>query len=231
MQEIDGVVFDLDGVLIDSRPVIEGAWRAVAARHGRVVTAAEAEQLVHGRSGAETVVALFPGLSADGRAAVWAEVDRVEEEARYAPVPGAVELVRLLAGAGVPLGLATSSWTRKIDNALGGLGLLELLPVRVTRDDVDHGKPHPAAYLTAGRLLGVPPERVLVFEDSLSGVHSAVAAGAVCVGVGVGGSDLLGAGAVALTPDLTGLGLAPGGPGRARLTGLDARLRLELRRG
>ncbi|SOB84617.1 HAD family hydrolase [Streptomyces sp. 1331.2] len=205
--EVEAVVFDMDGVLIDSRPVIEEAWRSVARRHSRVLADPEIEEYVHGRTGDETVRLIFPHHSDADRKAIWAEVDTVEEEAPYRAVPGADGLATRLRQAGVPVGLATSSWTRKIDNALGGLGLLDVFRVRVTRDDVERGKPHPDPYLSACRGLGVRPQRTLVFEDSVSGVRSAVAAGAVCVGIGGTGAGraLVEAGAVVAVADFTAL--------------------------
>ncbi|MDO0924212.1 HAD family phosphatase [Streptomyces sp. TG1A-8] len=218
--EVDAVVFDMDGVLIDSKPVIENAWRDVARRHGRTLTSADLERYVHGRTGSETVRLLFPHHSDSDRSAIWAEVDTLEEEAPYPVVPGADTLATGLAGKGVPLALATSSWTRKIENALGGLHLLDVFAIQVTRDDVTRGKPHPDPYLAACRRLGVRPQRTLVFEDSVSGVRSAVSAGAVCVGIG--GDELTEAGAVAVTPDFTGLGVgAARGRGSLVLTGLN----------
>ncbi|MDI5965626.1 HAD family hydrolase [Streptantibioticus silvisoli] len=201
--DVEAVVFDMDGVLIDSRPVIENAWRDVARRHGRTLDSAEVEGYVHGRTGAETVRMLFPEHSDAARKAIWAEVDAVEEEAAYSVVPGADAIAARLAQFGVPLVLVTSSWQRKIENALGRLGLLTLFPEVVTRDDVERGKPHPDPYLMAARRLGMDPARMLVFEDSVSGVASAVAAGALCVGIG--GGELLAAGAVATTVDFTAL--------------------------
>ncbi|MFJ8628489.1 HAD family hydrolase [Kitasatospora sp. NPDC093550] len=204
--EVEAVVFDMDGVLIDSRPVIEEAWRSVARRHGRVLADREIEEYVHGRTGDQTVRLIFPDHSDVDRKAIWAEVDTVEEQAPYRAIPGADGLAERLRHAGLPIGLATSSWTRKIDNALGGLGLLDVFRVRVTRDDVERGKPHPDPYLAACRGLGIRPQRTLVFEDSVSGVRSAVAAGAVCVGIG--GPALVEAGAVVAVPDFTALVVA-----------------------
>ncbi|MFG2904552.1 HAD family hydrolase [Kitasatospora sp. NPDC048286] len=201
--EVEAVVFDMDGVLIDSRPVIEEAWRSAARRHGRVLTDPELEEYVHGRTGDQTVRLIFPDHSDADRKAIWAEVDTVEEEAPYPVIPGADGLATRLRRAGVPVGLATSSWPRKIENALGGLGLLDVFRVRVTRDDVERGKPHPDPYLAACRGLGIRPQRTLVFEDSVSGVRSAVDAGAVCVGIG--GPALVEAGAVVAVPDFTAL--------------------------
>ncbi|MFI8456272.1 HAD family hydrolase [Kitasatospora sp. NPDC085464] len=225
--EVEAVVFDMDGVLIDSRPVIEEAWRTVARRHGRVLADPEVEEYVHGRTGDQTVRLIFPDRSDADRKAIWAEVDTVEEEAPYRAVAGADGLATRLWRAGVPIGLATSSWTRKIDNALGGLGLLDVFRVRVTRDDVERGKPHPDPYLAACRGLGIRPQRALVFEDSVSGVRSAVAAGSVCVGIG--GPALVEAGAVVAVPDFTALLVEHGGAGGAiTLTDPDGRVTVAL---
>ena len=224
--EAEAVVFDMDGVLIDSRTVIENAWRDVARRHGRALAATEVERYVHGRTGAETVGLLFPEHSDAARTAIWAEVDTLEEESTYPVIPGADIMAARLAQYGVPLALVTSSWQRKIENALGRLGLLSLFPEQVTRDDVTRGKPHPDPYLMVARRLDVNPARTLVFEDSVSGVASAVAAGAICVGIG--GGELLGAGAVAAAGDFTALSLEAAGTD-VLLKGLDTRIRIVAR--
>ncbi|MFI0980197.1 HAD family hydrolase [Streptomyces sp. NPDC021093] len=223
---VDGVVFDMDGVLIDSRPVIEHAWQEVARRHEVPVDPREFEHYVHGRTGAETVRALFPRHTHTQRMALWKEVDRIEEEAAYAAIPGVGAFVRALQEAGVPLALATSSWPRKIDNALGGLGLLDAFPLRITRDDVTRGKPHPEPYLAAAEVLGIEAGRMLVFEDSTSGVQSATAAGAITVGIGA--ASLTEAGATVVTADFTPL-KAVHGPGSVRLEGTPAQISITLR--
>ncbi|MFD5656326.1 HAD family hydrolase, partial [Streptomyces hirsutus] len=81
------------------------------------------------------------------------------------------------------------------------------------------GKPHPDPYLAACRGLGIRPQRTLVFEDSVSGVRSAVTAGAVCIGIG--GPGLVEAGAVIAVPDFTALALGEGGGGAITLTDPD----------
>ena len=209
--EVEAVVFDMDGVLIDSRPVIESAWMDVARRHGRALASDDLERYVHGRTGAETVRLLFPDRTEEERKALWAEVDKVEEEAAYPVIPGADLLAVRLAEGGVSIALATSSWPRKIENALSGLGILHLFAERVTRDDVARGKPHPDPYLRAMRKLGSDPVRTLVFEDSVSGVMSAVAAGAICLGIG--GRALCEAGAVAAVRDFTAVSVEADGTG------------------
>ncbi|MCX5200693.1 HAD family phosphatase [Streptomyces sp. NBC_00237] len=223
---VDGVVFDMDGVIIDSRPVIENAWREVARRHEVALDPATFEHYVHGRTGAETVRALFPDHSHDQRMALWKEVDQIEEEAAYEAIDGVCAFVRALDGLGVRLALATSSWPRKIDNALGGLGLADAFAVRITRDDVSRGKPHPEPYLAAADALGIPAPRLLVFEDSTSGVRSATAAGAITVGIGA--ANLTEVGAATTVADFTPLKAVHEPTGTVRLEGTSAEIGIAL---
>ncbi|WP_394617050.1 HAD family hydrolase [Lentzea sp. JNUCC 0626] len=196
------VVFDMDGVLIDSRSVIEFAWRDAAREYlGRDLTEDDVRDHIHGRNGSHTVATLFPDFDAARQREIWAHVDRIEETAPYEAIPGAAEFVLALADAGVTLALVTSSWPVKIEHALESIGVRPALPVVVHRDEVAQGKPHPEPYLTACARLGVRPADVVVFEDSVSGVRSAVDAGTWCVGVGT--EELTG---VLLTvPDFTGV--------------------------
>jgi len=183
-QDIDAVIFDLDGVIADSRQVIENAWRTVASCHGRFLAEDDVERYVHGYAGAETVRILFPDRAAAERSKIWAEVDQIEENASYTEIPGVIEFILDLRRNGVRLGIATSSWPTKVSNILRTFGISDAFAALVTRDDVAAGKPHPATYTTMSRILKVKAGSMLVFEDSPSGVASAVAAGATCIGVG-----------------------------------------------
>ena len=203
---VDAVVFDMDGVLIDSRYVIEQAWLLVADRHGRPLSTDDVTHIIHGRSGAETVRLLFPGHNDQELHAIWAEAAKAEVDAApYPAIPGALELILELHRHAVALGLATSSWAEKVDSVLTDLGILDTFTCRITREDVVRNKPAPEPYLTVCRKLGVDPERTLVFEDSVSGVRSAVAAGAVCIGIG--GDALLEVGAAAVAEDFRAMRL------------------------
>jgi HAD superfamily hydrolase (TIGR01509 family) len=227
---IAAVVFDMDGVVVDSGPVIEYAWSEAARRHGRVLTPADIASCIHGTPGSETVRLLFPDRSDAERTAIWAEVDEIEEETECSAVPGVVELLTGLSRLGVDVGLVTSSWPRRIEFVLNHLELTGVFKVSVNRNDVARGKPNPDPYLTAFERLGVDPGHVLVFEDSDAGVRSAVAAGAHCVGVG-GGAGLLDLGALTGVPDFTGLSIGEAGAGRASLTGFDAGIVVDLQTG
>ena len=200
---VRAVIFDMDGVIIDSGQVIERAWSQAAERRGVFITAEQARHSIHGRTGAQTVKALFPTRSAEEHLAIWREVDSIEEVAAYGAIAGVQTFLRSLHDSGVAMALVTSGWTRKVDNVLSALGLSDIFPLRITRDQVERGKPHPEPYLTACRELGIRPDRALVFEDSHSGVASAVSAGTVCVGVG--DPALRALGAVDVVPDFTSL--------------------------
>lgn len=226
---IAAVVFDMDGVIVDSGPVIENAWSEASSRHGRVLTSVDIASFIHGRPGSETVRLLFPDRSESDRKVIWSEVEKIEEESECSAIPGVVDLLTRLSRLGVDVGLVTSSWPRRIEFVLDHLKLTGVFKVSVNRNDVSRGKPKPDPYLTAFERLGVDPGRVLVFEDSDAGVRSAVATGATCVAVGDTG--MVDIGAITSVPDFTGLLIGEARAGRATLTGFDAGIVVDLQTG
>lgn len=194
------VVFDMDGVLIDTDEPIAALWTGVI---GRRLERAELDRYVFGRSPVHTVTGLLPDLPVERQAAVLAEIDAAEPDLDFRPVPGARELVAALRAGGIALALVTSGSAVRVERVLHGLDIAEAFAVRVTAGDAP-SKPAPDCYLLAAERLGVPPGRCVVFEDSVSGVRSALAAGARCVGVaGRGGAaELIGLGAEHVIPDL-----------------------------
>jgi HAD superfamily hydrolase (TIGR01509 family) len=123
----------------------------------------------------------------------------------YQAVPGAVRLLQLLRRGSIPTALVTSGQPWKVRAVMDQLGIAGLFAAEVTASDIAEGKPHPECYLLAARALGVVPERCLVFEDAVSGVDAAVAAGAVCIGVAESGRAhiLAAAGARYIVPDFS----------------------------
>lgn len=199
------VVFDMDGVLIDTDEPIAALWTRVI---GRALDPAELDRFVFGRSPEHTVAGLLPDLPAARRGELLAEIDAAEPELGFGPVPGARRVVAQLHAARVPLALVTSGSAVRVERVLDGLDLAEAFAVRVTAGDAP-GKPAPDCYLLAAQRLGVPAGHCVVFEDSVSGVRSAVAAGARCVGVaGRGGAAvLIGLGAERAILDFTAVRL------------------------
>jgi HAD superfamily hydrolase (TIGR01509 family) len=173
------VIFDLDGVLIDSEPVWEQARREYVARHhGRWQP--DSQDRLMGMSTPEWAAYLSGELGVERPPEVVAEevVELVGERYGEQPplLPGAVAAVRRL-GARWRLGLASSSPPRLIDLVLSKAGLDELFEVRVSTEEVGRGKPAPDVYLEAAARLGEPPAACVAVEDSSNGVRSAAAAG------------------------------------------------------
>lgn len=182
--EFSAVLFDMDGVLIRSREAIASAWGSVAREQGVALDADCLRDHVHGRPGGYTLDYLFGHLPPERRRALKQQVDTLEERADCPLLPGVADFLRQLRRLDVPLALVTSSWPARIEHVLRQHDLQTAFRTLVSRDDVAHGKPAPDGYRLAAARLGLPAARCLVFEDSLSGVQAACAAGAACVAIG-----------------------------------------------
>lgn len=178
-QLIAAVVFDLDGVLVDTEQVWDDVRERLAReRGGRWHARAQADMM--GMSSPEwsqymrDVIGL-PGSAAEINAEV---VERMLVRYREALplIDGAVDAVRRLA-AHFPLAVASSSNRPLIETVLSGAGIADLFAVIVSSEEVERGKPAPAVYLEATRRLGLPPSRCVAIEDSANGIRSAHAAG------------------------------------------------------
>jgi HAD superfamily hydrolase (TIGR01509 family) len=176
---IEAVVFDLDGVLVDSEPVWEQVRRQFVAEHGGH-WAPDAQQRLMGMSTPEWARYLSQELGAGLPAETVAAEVIGQMQARYRDqvplMPGAAQAVRRLA-ARWPLGLASSSPPVLIDAALDGAGLRDCFAVTMSTEQVAHGKPAPDIYLAVTQELGHRPRRCAAVEDSANGLRSAAAAG------------------------------------------------------
>ena len=176
---IDAVVFDLDGVLIQSEEVWDDVReRFVRERGGRYD--AEIQRAMMGMSSPEWSRYLHEHAGVpDEPDAINAEVVRRLLSAyrdRLPLIPGALDAVGRLAER-FPLGIASSSNRELIDAVLEAAGLAPLFAATVSSEEVAHGKPEPDVYLEAARRLGVAPERCAAVEDSHGGIRSAKNAG------------------------------------------------------
>ena len=176
---IEAVVFDLDGVIVDSEPVWEQVRRQVVAEHGGR-WAPDAQQRIMGMSTGEWARYLSQdlgvGLPPETVAATVIEGMRARYRAGVPLMPGAAEAVRTLA-ARWPLGLASSSPPALIDAVLDGAGLGECFTAALSTEQVNRGKPAPDIYLAVTARLGHPPDRCAAVEDSTNGLRSAATAG------------------------------------------------------
>jgi HAD superfamily hydrolase (TIGR01509 family) len=186
MSRFDAVIFDMDGVLIDSEPLHFVALSGVLAAAGHTYTRAENEQFIGTTSEAmfSTLIAVYglPGTVVDYESGYDAALLRILQQP-HPPAPGVVALVERLRQLAVRVGVASSSRRLWVDATLQSLCLATTFEVVVAGDDVERGKPDPAIYLLAAQRLGVAPGRCLAIEDSPNGVQSARAAGMTVLGV------------------------------------------------
>ena len=186
MEQPVAVVFDMDGVLVDSEPLHFRAVREILASHHATYTERD-NQAFFGATDAELfrilriIHNLEPGTEALVREKTDALVRLIRAEPR--PLPGVPEIPRRLRGQGVPLGLASSSVRPLIDATLDVLGLADCFAAIVSGEELLRGKPAPDVYLLAARRLGVAPAACLAVEDSRNGVLAAKAAGMACVAI------------------------------------------------
>jgi sugar-phosphatase len=173
----DALIFDLDGVLVDSNPISERHWKKWAARHG--VAWEKIAHIHHGRPTAQVIHLVAPQLDAEKQAdeKESAEADDVDGLRAF---PGAAELIRSLPG--WQWAIVTSGRRRTATFRLQYLGLPEP-QVFITADDISRGKPDPEPYRLAIEELRLRPEECVVVEDAPAGIESARAAGAKTIGV------------------------------------------------
>jgi sugar-phosphatase len=178
-----GILFDCDGVLVDSDVSVLRSWRRWAVEFG--FDPDDVTPLVHGRRSADTVAQLLP----ESKRAEGAErIDRIEldDAASVRAIPGAVRLV-----ASMPAGTwaVVTSGTHALATARLHAAGFDVPDVLITADDVARGKPDPEGYLAAATQLDREPGDTIVLEDAQAGIDAAYAAGASAV-VGVGRDDL-----------------------------------------
>ena len=171
------ILFDLDGVLVDSTRSVEREWRAWAREHG--IDEERVMAIAHGVRTIEVIRALAPDLDAHSEVRKLESREAADRDG-VAVMPGAVELV----GA-IPEGrwCVVTSGTRHLAGARLRLAGIPVPKVLVTADDVAYGKPHPEPYLKGAKLLGVNPAECLVIEDAPAGIQAAHAAGMKVVGI------------------------------------------------
>jgi HAD superfamily hydrolase (TIGR01509 family) len=176
---IEAVVFDLDGVLLDSEQVWDDVREQLARERGGRWSD-RAQQDMMGMSSPEwsrymhDVVGLEESPEEINAEVVRRLLERYRE--RLPLLPGALDAVRRLA-ARWPLGLASSSNRPVIEAFLDSAGVRDLFAATVSSEEVGRGKPAPDVFLEAARRLGVPPERCAAVEDSANGIRAAHAAG------------------------------------------------------
>lgn len=195
MPPIRALIFDMDGVIIDSNPLHRAAWSEYTRRHSVEMTEAM-QQRMYGKRNDEIIRDFLgnhlsePEVFAHGAAKEALYREMMKPHAAEALVPGIREF--LARHAKLKLALATNAEPPNVDFVLDSTGLRSFFPVIVNGHQVSNPKPHPEIYLRVADLLSLSPADCVVFEDSYTGVQAGLAAGMRVVGVSTTHGDLPG---------------------------------------
>jgi len=206
-----GIIFDFDGVIVDSHPVHMQAWKALFAAMDREVSDEELSFVVEGAKREEILQRFLGDLTPEQIELYGAEKERLYQAhaSDLKLVGGVAGFLEQVDAAGVPVALATSGSRNRVERTLKTFGLLDHFHAIVTAEDVERGKPDPALFHLAASRLRVAADQVLVCEDAVAGVAAAKNAGMRCIAIATNGRrDLLQeAGADLVIEDFTQVGL------------------------
>ena len=199
------LLFDMDGVVVDTQHSVREFWQQIARSEGFSLSAGDLARHVYGHRADHTLRKVFPHIQPARYGQVYQWLREDQESLSYTAIPGVLQLLKRLAEASVPLALVTGAENWKVAAVLSQLNLTDVFDVQICAHDVASGKPDPACYLLAAQHLSVDIAQCLVFEDAISGVTAAIAAGADCVAIAgpQPASQVLAAGALTVADDFT----------------------------
>jgi beta-phosphoglucomutase len=201
------VIFDMDGVIVDSHPVHKKTWRKFLELLGKEIDEQHLNFIMEGRKRDEILRYFLGELSDEQVRALGRQKEQLfrEESADMKAIEGLREFLQQLSKAKIKLAVASSGSNGRVNFILDLLGLRHYFQAVVTGDQVTYGKPDPTIFRVACDQLCVQPSEALVFEDSVSGIRAAKAAGIRCVGVATNGiiTILVQAGADHIIPDFS----------------------------
>jgi beta-phosphoglucomutase len=180
-----GVVFDMDGVVIDSHPSHRAAWRSFLESVGRPTCDAELNIILDGGKREEILKYFLGELTPEQIVEYGKRKDEFlrNHGSKLEPMSGIIEFLDELLGAGIRVALATSASRSRVRGTLKEIGLAHYFDTIVTGDEVAAGKPDPAIYRLAAARMQESPDHLLAVEDAVSGVKAAKAAGMRCLGI------------------------------------------------
>ncbi len=203
------VIFDMDGVIVDSHAAHIRTWEKALLSLGKSVTDADLDFVRQGRKKQEILHCLMGDVEDEQVRVLCHQKDMLfrNEAESIKMVPGAYGLLDELNRAGIPTALASCGSTARVHHLLSRLRIRDYFTTVVTGDEVINGKPDPEIFHKAARQMHVHPAESIVFEDSVSGVQGAKAAGMKCVGIADRQQTrvLLQAGADCVLPNFSGL--------------------------
>ena len=184
---INAVLWDMDGVIVDSNPHHARAWIKTLANHGVELTPEQYAEFA-GRRDSDTI-RYYMGIKVTDK--MIADISR-EKQATYRQIaqaegikalPGVIELIKRIDSSNTPQALVTSSPWKNVDLVLSALGIDDCFDVIVGPETTLHGKPHPEGYLLAAKVADVDPWNCVIIEDSIAGVQAGKRIGAFVIAV------------------------------------------------
>jgi HAD superfamily hydrolase (TIGR01509 family) len=186
MPDLQALIFDMDGVLIDNTPIQARAFQLLFRDQGVQADATQLLRRLNGAPASEILKETFPDQPADKLEELAGQREFLYRTLYWddrRPLPGLVEFLEAARAAGLKIGLGTGSGQETIGYILDDLNLRRFFDVVITKDDVDKGKPHADTYAVTAEKLGVNPENCVVFEDALLGEQAAYRAHMRCIAV------------------------------------------------
>jgi sugar-phosphatase len=204
-KQFKAIIFDLDGVIIDSNPAIIEFWGAWAKKEGFILSDSMIREWVFGRRVTATIEGLFSHISEERKKEIEQDGYLFDQTMQPEGIAGINQFIQDLTKIDFTMGVATSSHHERMLQMLERVGVAEHFVHFVTAHDVSKGKPDPEPYLKMAEKINLHPSQCLVFEDANSGVQSAIAAGMQVIGIGneVTKDELLANGALEVIGDFT----------------------------
>lgn len=180
------IIFDMDGVIVDSNPAHKIALQQFCAQHGHQLTDDQLRNKIYGRTNKEWIVNLFGHLPeeqirafAEDKEAMYREIFKNDIK----PVTGLIPFLDLLDQHRIPRAIGTSAPQSNVVFTLAKTNTEKYFNTILNDTFVTHSKPHPEIYLKCAQTLGLPNAQCIVIEDSLSGVEAGKAAGSKVIGI------------------------------------------------
>ncbi len=205
------VIFDMDGVIVDSHPAHRTAWKEFLRTVGKEVSDGELDFIMEGRKREDILVHFLGPLTGPQLE----EYGRMKNDlfwraaAEVLPIPGVFEFIQCLDSEGIAMAVATSASSSRTHSTLKQMGLLHRFRAVVTGNEVSKGKPDPRVYRLACERINCPPFAAVAIEDAASGIRAAKRAGLRCVGIAghKSGQHLTAAGADCVLQDFVDIGV------------------------
>src|SRR6056297_3123788 len=178
------IIFDMDGVIIDSKELVESFWIEKFTQFNLDVPEENFEERFHGRPARLIIDQEFPSLSEAQRTIMEREIKEYDSSVeQFDLIPGIEIFLRQCKKENIPIALVTSALPPKVNVMKKSLGFDPGFFTEVTANRVENGKPDPECYNLALREMGIAPNNAVVFEDSVSGVQAAAGSNATVIGV------------------------------------------------